>query len=165
MYTRKAQVQMGENVIILFIFFILLVFGIVFFTRIQTAQSAQKISQDVQGRGIEIAQKIAFLPEIQCSKTSVEQYACYDEVSLEALRGMTANGKTSEYYYPLLGYSTISIQNIFPVKQDPILIYNNTKPDYTSSIATFLPVVICNYLESPQGDACRFGVLDINVYN
>ena len=164
---RKSQVQMGENVIILFIFFVLLVFGIIYFMRVQETKSSQQIGANIQGRGIEIARQIAFLPELQCSKTAVEQYACYDKYSLQALQTLTNDGSTGEYYFPVFGYSTVSMQTLFPKKEDPVIIYNNTdeKQHPIAIIPTQLPVVVCDYAASTQGEVCTFAVMEIDTYN
>ena len=52
---KKAQVQISENIIILFIFFILLIFSIVFFARIQVAKERVSGDSDIELKALEIA--------------------------------------------------------------------------------------------------------------
>ncbi len=168
MKKKKAQIQMGENVIILFIFFVLLIFAVVFFTRIQSAKTQQQIDIDVTGRGLQIAQRISFLPEVQCTKDNAEIFAgCYDEYSIRALNSLAEKGENREYYYTMFGFSKVSVNKLFPAQSEfPYIIYDNTKEDYTSIITTNVPISLCNFtsLESRKGE-CSFAVLKVEVYN
>ena len=162
----KAQIQMGENVLILFIFFILLIFAVVFFTKIQATKTQQRQDTDVSGRGLQIAQRVAFLPELQCTKDNAEIFpGCYDEFNLRSLDTLTRNGENTEYYIDVFGFSTISIRKVFPAAGDPLLVYNRTKDDFASIIVTNTPITICNFLTgtSDKGD-CSFAVLRVEVY-
>src|SRR3989344_8041936 len=100
--SRRSQIQMGENVIIIFIFFILLIFAVVFFMKIQGAKTKQKIDIDVTGRGLQIAQKVAFLPEVQCTKDNAEIFSgCYDKYSIKALDAISGTNENKEFYYDI----------------------------------------------------------------
>ena len=162
--SRRSQIQMGENVIIIFIFFILLIFAVVFFMKIQGAKTKQRIDIDVTGRGLQIAQKVAFLPEVQCTKDNAEVFSgCYDEFSIKALDAISGTKEHREYYYDLLGFSSVSVRKIFPAEEDqkPLVLYNNTKGNYTSIIVSNVPISLCNFLENKK---CSFGVLKVEVY-
>lgn len=165
---RKSQIQMGENIIILFIFFVLLVFAIVFFTRLQSAKTEQKIDVDVTGRGLQIAQRVSFLPEVQCTKDNAEVFSgCYDEYSVKALAKLAEKGENSQYYYSIFGNSNISIKKIFPGNNElSNVIYENPKKDYTSITTTNVPISLCSFksASSRKGD-CSFAVLKVEVYN
>lgn len=164
---RRAQIQMGENVIILFIFFILLIFAVVFFTKLRAAKTQQQEETDVTGRGLQIAQKVAFFPEFQCTKDNAEIFpGCYDEFSLNASHMLSQREENREYYSVAFGFSFITIQKIFPIKSEPMIIYNNTKEKWSSIITTHMPIALCNFIDSsfPKGD-CSFAVLKVGVYN
>lgn len=161
---------MSENVLILFIFFILLVVGIVFFTKIQGAKTEQVVSTAVEGKGLQIAQQIASLPEIQCTKDNAREAGqCYDEVALQALSNLQLSGESPAYYQRLFGFSAIVVTKLFPNTkfingQEQLVIYNNTKEGNPSITATFIPITVCNYLSGSVRD-CSFGVLKVEVYN
>lgn len=163
--SKKSQIQMGENVIIIFIFFILLIFAIVFFTKIQGAKTKQAIDIDITGRGLQIAQKVSFLPEVQCTKDNAEIFSgCYDEYSIKALDAISGTKEHREYYYDVFGFSTVSVKKIFPVKEGdnpPLVLYNNTKGNYTSIIVSNIPISLCDFLNEKK---CSFGVLKVEVY-
>ena len=161
---KKSQIQMGENVIIIFIFFILLIFAVVFFMKIQGAKTKQKIDIDVTGRGLQIAQKVAFLPEVQCTKDNAEIFSgCYDEFSIRALDAISGSKEHKEYYYEVFGFSTVSVKKIFPAEENQknLVLYNNTKGNYTSIIVSNVPISLCNFLVDKK---CSFGVLKVEVY-
>ncbi len=162
--SKKSQIQMGENVIIIFIFFILLIFAVVFFMKIQGAKTRQAIDIDVTGRGLQIAQKVAFLPEVQCTKDNAEIFSgCYDEYSIMALNTTSGTKEHREYYYDVFGFSTVSVRKIFPEdeNQKTLVLYNNTKGNYTSIIVSNVPISLCNFLSDKK---CGFGVLKVEVY-
>jgi len=163
---KKAQIEMTENIIILFIFFILLIFAVVFFTRIQSTQSAQKIEEDIEGRALQIAQRVQFLPEIQCTKENVPTAAnCYDEFSLGALTILAERGENLEYYFTLFGFSTITIKIIFPFTEDSFVIYDRPKEDFGFKTQSNVPVTICDFRTGSTKGICNFGVLTVDVYN
>ena len=163
-YTKKAQMQLGENVIILFIFFILLIFAVVFFTRLQKTTTQNKISEDIEGRGLEISRRIQFLPEFQCSKGNVEiREGCYDEYSILGLEQLEA--ENNAFYYDIFGNSRVSIQKIFPGKENPHVIYERAIGNASNIITTNTPITLCNFVDPnyPKGK-CSFGVLKVEVF-
>ncbi len=64
---RKSQIQMGETIGILFVFFILVVFGFVFYMNVMKGSSKVEMEENIQLKTIGIAQRASFLPELQCS--------------------------------------------------------------------------------------------------
>jgi len=163
---KKSQIQMGENVIILFIFFMLLIFAVVFYTKIQSTKTAQKIETDITGRGLQIAQRIQFLPELQCTKGNTEIFpGCYDEFNIIALDKLARDGLNREYYYGLFGFSRVFINRTFPIQDDnrELFLYNNPKEDWISITTTNVPLTLCNFISGEED--CSFAVLKVEVYN
>lgn len=163
---RNAQIQMGENVIILFIFFILLIFGVVFFTKIQSTKVQQDISEDIEGRGLQIAQQVLFLPELQCTRDGVEIPDCYDSKSIDAFSDLSSTSDFRDAYADLLGFTTITVSILFP-KDDgagDIILYDNAKTDFISKIPYYSPIIICDFSKSAEQKVCSFGVLRVDVY-
>jgi hypothetical protein len=161
---KKSQIQLGENIIILFIFFILLVFAAVFFTRLQSTKIEKKVSEDIEGRALEISQRIEFLPEFQCSKNNAEiRPGCYDEFSILGLEEL--NPEDKEYYFDLFGNSRVSIQKLFPSKdENPHIIYEREIENATNIIATNTPIILCNFANLEVKGKCSFAVLKVEVF-
>jgi len=157
---------MGENIIILFIFFVLLIFAIVFFARLQGAKTDKAIEEDVEGRAVQIAQRIAFLPEVQCTRENAEIFPdCYDEFSLRALQKLSGDLGTTSYYFDLFGNSIISVKKLFPVVNDTLIVYNNPKTEFTSITTSNTPITVCDFRSTLRKGLCSFGVLKVEVYN
>lgn len=162
--SKKAQIEMTENVLILFIFFILLVFAIVFYSQVQSTKIQQVKSQDVTDRAMEIAQKVTYLPEIRCTKDAAETIlGCYDEYNIKSLQNLTKSKVRNQYYQNLFRFSSIYVKKIFP-NEEEILIYNYTLDNYTSVTAAHLPMAVCDFLTEPGIQKCNFGDLSVYVY-
>jgi hypothetical protein len=163
---KNAQIQMGENVIILFIFFILLIFGVVFYTKIQSGKVQQDISEDIEGRGLQIAQQVLFLPELQCTRDGVEIPDCYDLYAMKSFSELSPNPSFRDAYVDLFGFTTITVFSIFPNKDDgEIVLYDNAKTDFTSKLPYYSPIIICDFSKNTEQKVCNFGVLKVDVYN
>jgi len=162
---KKSQIQMGENVIILFIFFILLVFAVVFYTRIQSTKTSQTVQEDISGRALAIAQQVTFLPGLQCTKDNAEVFTgCYDLYGAKALNVTSEDPSNSNVLYTTFGFSTVTIKSIYPEEGNKFVIYNRTKDKYTSITATNVPLSLCDF-SKPEGVMCSFAVLKVEVYN
>ena len=147
---------MTETIIILFIFFILLVFAIVFFARIQGAQTEKAVSKDVSGRALQVLQKVLFLPEIQCSTSLSETSSCYDEYSVQALARVASRGENALYYSDLFGNSNISIKKLYPVEEEPIMIYSNPLGEDSNINPFRMPILLCDYNSDFAREDCSF---------
>ena len=112
--SQRAQVRMFESIATMFVFFILLVFGFTFYARMQEANMYSKIEERRQLRIVELAEKIKNLPELGCSSNAVLQQDCFDTIKLEKVRAMAQDPDYSEYFYDLITYGSISIEEIYP---------------------------------------------------
>ena len=155
--TKKAQIQMGESIAILFIFFILVVFGFVFYMNIMGGSAKIQKEENIQLKAIGTAQKISFLPELQCSEENVRVDDCIDILKLEAASGLLEDNNI--YYYDIFEFSTIWVEEIFP-ETNKWPIYNNTLPEYKNKISTFIPISLFN----PTSKKYDFGILAVEVY-
>jgi hypothetical protein len=155
----KAQIRMGETIAILFIFFLLLMFGFAFYSKIQKAgfKTRQKEVSDI--RAIEIAQKVSFLPELQCSSKNVITENCIDILKLDYVSDLMKSEKG--YYFDDigLGYSTITVNMIYPTHKTWIL-YDN-RPSY-STTKLFTPIPISLYNATSR--QYYFTILNVSYY-
>jgi hypothetical protein len=164
--SKRGQIEMGEHVIVLFIFFILLIFAVVFFSRIQSIKTEKKVGVDIETRALQIAQRVLFLPELQCTRANAEVFPnCYDEHSAKSVGLLAKSGQNTEYYRAAFGYSVITIKKIFPVQEEEIVIYNDTKPDFRSITPTNVPITLCDFTSELAKEDCSFAVLTVSVYD
>ncbi len=159
---KKSQIQMGESVAILFVFFILLIFGFVFYMNVMRSSSRAEGEENLQLKAIGIAQRASFLPELQCSEENVRVENCIDLYKLEAVSGMIDQNRV--YYYDIFESSVIRVEKIFPdptgnwnlyIYKDPI-----EESDYENKLSTFIPVS----LYDPDDKSYGFGILVVEVY-
>ena len=155
----KSQIQMGESIAILFIFFILVVFGFVFYMNIMKSSAKVEIEENIQLKAIGIAQKASFLPELQCSEENVRVEDCIDVLKLEFASGLLEENNI--YYYDLFEFSNITVKRIFPPEIEKTWhLYNNTLTGYRNKLSTFIPVSLFN----PDSKKYDFGILTVEVY-
>ncbi len=156
MRKRKSQIGMTETIAILFIFFILLAFGFMFYLRVFRTSVKTQIEKNTDLTSIEITQKASFLPELQCSTKNIITDNCIDILKLDPAK-YTIN-ENKQIYYDLFFGSEIVIEEIYPKKKKWVL-YNNTIED-TSAIFTPVPILLYN----STSDENYFGVLKIKYF-
>jgi len=69
---RKGQARMTETIAVLFIFFVLVLFGIVFYFKFQQISFKEKQEEQLASKAMEITLTTLFLPELQCSRGGAE---------------------------------------------------------------------------------------------
>lgn len=158
---RKSQIQMGESIAILFVFFILLVFGFVFYTYIMRGSAKVETEENIQLKAIGIAQKASFLPELQCSEDNVRVENCIELIKLGAASSLLT--QNSIYYYDIFEFSDIKVKRIFPEysnEPNEWYLYRNPLANYTNKLSTFMPSSLFN----PKTKKYDFGILIVEVY-
>lgn len=126
-------------------------------------QEQQEESIDKQA--IQLAQRAAFLPEVQCSYADVIRENCFDVYKLLAL--ITVSQEEDAYlgYRKIFGNTRIVIEEIYPNHRtwelyDAALRENGE--NYTSVISTFIPVTLLNVSVRPEIHS--FGYLNVTMY-
>lgn len=156
MRLKKAQIQMAESITIIFIFIVLVGFGLIFYMNVTKSTSSAKKEESSQLETIELVQKAAFLPELQCSGISVIKQNCMDMLKLNASEKIIIENQI--YYYDTLGYSKISVKEIYP-GTNTWMIYNYSL-DGAEKKSTYKPILLYN----PIDKLYHFGLLEIGVY-
>jgi len=153
---RKSQIGISETIAILFIFFVLVAFGFMFYLRINKTSIQTQLEKGIDLMAIEITQKAGFLPELQCSTKNVITDNCIDILKLESAEKLINENK--EDYYDLFFFSEITVQEIYPDKKEITLYSNPTEG--TSSI--FIPVPVLLY--NATGDEYYFAVINVTYF-
>jgi hypothetical protein len=157
---RNSQLKMGENIAILFIFILLVVFGMVFFFRMQTAGMQIKQQENLQLAAVQIAQRVSFLPELRCSSENVVVPNCYDALKMEFADEVIKDNEA--YYYDIFEFSTIWVEEAYPEEKEWLL-YNNTGNKNETPSIFHIPISIYDPMESSIGNY-YFGVLHVGVW-
>lgn len=158
---KKAQMQMGENVAILFIFFILLVVSIVFYARVAETKVGMKQEEAFATKAIEIAQRVSYLAETQCSKDNIIESNCYDLHKLMALSQINGLASNRAHYYSRFRYANISINEVFP-GDSHINLYNFPPEEYLEKSSIQVPISICDFTKRPA--KCSFSVMTVDIF-
>ena len=166
MKNRKSQLRIGETMMVMVIFFILLVIGLIFYAKVQQHLSAQEAEEYMAKRAKDMALSVSFLPEIQCTKTGTEDFDCIDKVKLEVFQKIVPNSPYSRYYRNLFSNTKISIHEIFSATSPPaqkVDLFEAVidKEAIRGSQIIFIPVTIYD----PRTDQNSYGYIKLEVFN
>ena len=81
---RKSQIHMLETIAVLAVFFILVILGFVFYTKMYKSGVEEEKEETIELSAVKIAQRAATLPELQCSENDVVRDNCVDRLKLYA---------------------------------------------------------------------------------
>lgn len=152
----KAQIQIGETIAVLFVFFILIAIGLIFYVRIIKGNLELEKEELSQLRSIGIAQRVMFLPEVQCSEDNIVIDNCIDILKLEYAQSLMIENEV--YYYDLLEFSDISISQIYP-SDDEWKLYSRKTEDFRNKFVTNVPISLYDPTTRKHG----FGILTIET--
>src|SRR3989338_5778396 len=86
-HTRNGQVRMTETIAVLFIFFVLLLFGMIFYYRYQSTAIQEKKEELLAERAMGTTLRVLFLPELMCTQFTAEPIDnCIDGLKLQQLK-------------------------------------------------------------------------------
>lgn len=162
---KKAQIRMAETIGVLFIFFILVIFGIIFYYQFQKVALKEKQEEFLANRAIITSLKTVYLPELTCTKGEAEAEGnCFDLFKLRDSSSMF-QGHLNDYYYHLFGYANISITKLYPLPQEKWVIYAKEKPSWKSKEPTYFTVSLRDESTGSDAPLYNFGYLQVEVYS
>jgi hypothetical protein len=162
---NKSQIQIGETIVVLFVFIILIVIGLVAYSGFQSKNSAEKEKEQSGLSANEIALRAMLLPEISCTNDNNPTPNCFDRVRLEnSSKIMLDDLENQLIYSDLFLYSNITVSVIFPDSSTEYTIYTNLPMNWTSKLDTIVPVTIFEPMKE-KGNEYSFGLLKVEVYN
>jgi len=159
--SKKAQIKMFETIAILIIFFILLMFGFMFYSRVQKSSYESEIEKSVVLQAVEVSQVISLLPELQCSKgRNIPESQCIDQLKLSAATEVINQNRQD--YFDLFSYSNIYIEKIYPLDsgENTFILYDFPKNQDNGKISTQFPIS----LKNPITNKYYFAVLYVDIY-
>ena len=119
---KKAQLQIQETILVLFIFIVLLILGMIFFYR----YNAQGLKNDIFE--LDLMKFDALIstfqqnPEIRCSFLG-EDASCVDSTKLLAFKELIKDEKG--YYRSKIGFKNITFYKLYPERNSNICELNN----------------------------------------
>ena len=157
MYNKNAQIQMLETIAVLFIFFILIVIGLIFYANVLKGSIELQKEESIQLNAIEVAQRASSLPELQCSEDNIVSDNCIDLIKLKvASRIMQEN---EVHYYDRLLFSKITVKEIYPNEQEWTL-YDRPLEDFSNKITTNIPISLFDPIKNKNS----FGVMNVELF-
>ncbi len=154
---KKAQIQIYETIAVIFIFFLLVAMGFIFYARIFKSNVDIETYESSQKRSIAVAQRLMFLPELQCSEDNIIKDNCVDILKLDAAQKVMKQNEV--YYYDLLEYSIVNTTQIYPNSQPAQNLYSRSTQNFKNSFTTFIPVL----LSDPMTKSNSFGIITIKT--
>ncbi|MBU0980828.1 MAG: hypothetical protein KJ709_08545 [Nanoarchaeota archaeon] len=160
---RRSQIKMGENIAVIFIFFILVAGGLMFYMNIKQRLIQDKFREQQDLMAIELAQKILNLPDLQCTKDNVPVPNCIDSMKIDAVVARAEEDPVG--YFRVFGPTEVGIDIIYAAVDPPqneIHIYGTLDeacPDCTRTLTANMPVT----LYSPIQGSYSFAVLKVGV--
>ena len=168
---RKGQIHISETIAVLFIFFVLVAFGMIFYFKYAQYSLKQEQDQLAVARAIRTTSKTLFLPELACTKGESEaEEDCIDLMKLRQVNTILSR-HLQEYYYSIFGYAKIEVKRIYPGPEASWIIYDLPRPaDNTNE--TILPSISYTYLvvtlrdEAVEGEKIHYGYgyIQVGVY-
>jgi hypothetical protein len=170
--SRSAQIKMTETIGVLFIFFVLILFGIIFYYQYQKVSLVEKQQELVAARAMDTTLKVLFLPELICTKGEAEpEDNCFDMMKLRHVNE-TFKEYLTKYYFNLFSYSRIYVQPVYPPAEEPIMLYNKETPpqedgnrSWTHREPTYFVVALKDELKGTAISEYGLGYVVVEVYS
>ena len=162
---KKGQIHLTETVAVLFIFFVLVIFSIIFYSKYQQVSFKEKSEELVASRAMDTTLRILFLPELICSRGDAEaEDNCIDLMKLR-YANETMQDHAQDYYFDMLSYATITITQLSP-EEKTFVLYDKPKPNYKKREPTYFVVSLRdNTVGSDTLGSYGFGYVKVEVYS
>ena len=159
--SKKAQIRMTETVAVIFIFLILVVVGIVFFSKYQEGAAQEKAHEQFVKQAQGITTKLLYSPELICTRGEAEAESfCFDLMKVEAAQDVFKD----EYYFNIFSFARITVNQTYPEKKEWVL-YERIKPSYTKITPTYFTLSLKDPGRGHKGDsAYRYGFVKVEVF-
>jgi hypothetical protein len=154
---KKAQMQMMETIAILFIFFILVAFGFIFYANMLKGSVEITKRETSELRAVELAQTVSTMPELYCSEENVLETNCIDLLKIDTAAEVINNNYIT--YFDLFGYADISVEEVFPNNEN-YTIYSNKPSEYKARLPSYIPIS----LKDPLNKGYAFGIMTVVLY-
>ncbi|MBI2148628.1 hypothetical protein HYU23_03025 [Candidatus Woesearchaeota archaeon] len=171
-HARKGQLQIQETILVIFIFIVLIMFGLIFFYKAQSTSIANDFKKFELDRVSVDFITLGDMPEFSCSKAGIRE-SCIDTSKLVVFSELINNKLYKNYYFDRWGYKNITIYTVYPGKNNIKCttasadncgvwdVYINKPSKITSKIIRDTPVS----LYFPDKDQYAIGIMVVEAYN
>lgn len=162
---KKSQIKMTETIGILVIFFILLLFGIIFYAQYQKSSIKKQETLFLEKQAVGASLKTVFLQEIRCEETETTG-TCIDLYKLDILKDkiLVPDSDYRNYYSNIFYGMKISVKNL--MLGDEVVLYESPVK-WTRKTNVQTPIILRDSA-FVQNDLFitrdYFGVLNVEVY-
>jgi len=165
---KQSQLKIGESILVLLIFFILLTMGLIFYAKIQGHVMQQEAEDFTAKRTIDMALAVKFFPELQCTTLATEEFDCIDMGKLLMFNDLsTINPSYSRYYAQLFPNAKITIKQAFApfggiLPMEGVVLVDNIYLQ-ESEITNFKKLALPITIYDPVMDANSFGFIELEA--
>ena len=166
---QKAQIKMTETIGVLVVFFILILFGFIFYAQYQKSAIREHQQEATVKRAVATSLKAFYLPEIRCTRGfDVAFTACIDIDKAEIFSATIE--ENFNFYSNIFGKADIYIiRDVLSSADSRIQIYNGAPEEFSKKIPIRFPISVYDAkLVGTCGDLpgiCRFGILGVDIYD
>lgn len=157
---KKSQINMLETIAVLAVFFILLIVFYAFYSNKMVNTDKEK-DRMRQLEAVKIIQQVSSLVEVQCSERGFVRNGCIDLLKVEAASEIMQNTENKQFYFDKLGFSRITIKQIYPEIKDIAVIYNNSLQDYSYKDVPNIPISLFDPIENKY----YFGIITVEIFS
>ncbi len=155
---------MTETIAVLFIFFVLIAFGLIFYYQYQKVSMKEKQAELFATRAMDTTLKTLFLPELACSKGEAEPEAnCFDMMKLRHAN-QTIKAHLADYYFDLFSYAKIKVTQTYPVS-DSWTLYDKKPEQSNRESYNYEPTFFVVTLKDDLTGSYGFGFIEVGVYS
>jgi len=101
--------------VVLIIFFFMVVLGLIFYVRYSLDMGEKSLEESLNLQAIEIASRLEYLPEIQCTYGAVIKYSCVDRWKMEKFK----ESKYLDIYDSVLPGTYVVLNQVYPAPELP----------------------------------------------
>lgn len=171
-FDRRGQLQIQETILTVFIFIVLIMFGLIFFYRVQSATIADDFNKFQKDKLSVDFVTLGDLPEFSCSAAGTKE-SCIDTAKLVVFMNLNNTKEYRDYYFDRFGYKNITIREVYPSNSSVSCsighptdcgsweIYLRKPSKIKSKLVVDTPVS----LYFPEKDSYGIGIMRVEAYN
>lgn len=112
-FGKMGQLQIQETILTVFIFIVLIMFGLIFFYRVQSASITDSFNEFQREKLSVDFITLGDLPEFSCSAAGTKE-SCIDTAKLVVFMSLNSTQENRDYYFDRFGYKNITIREVYP---------------------------------------------------